>query len=396
VCLVGIAPVQAQFQMPDPKQMSGIPRPVSDLPDGSISVRVIRGAMTNNIENQVVELHFGTTTMSAKTDDAGRAQFDKVPAGATVQAVTTVDGERLESESFPAPAQGGIRLLLVATDPSRTTAASAPAVPGQVTIGGQSRVVFEPGDETLAVYYLLEIVNPASTPVTLPAAFSFDMPKGAIGTGLLQGSSPLASVIGTRVLVKGPFPPGGTLVQVGCELPVTSGTLDITQRFPAAVEQFTLIAKKVGDLKVASPQLASQQEMSAQGEQFIGGTGGHVEAGQPLTFSFSELPHHSPVPRWTALSLALGIVLVGVWVGTKPTPVSVARAHEQKRLVARRDKLLDELARLESDHGRGRVDDARYAARREEFYAALESVYAALDATDGAPADPGTLASAAG
>ena len=42
-------PAAAQFQMPDPKQMSGIPRPVTDLPDHAISVRLIRGALSNNI-----------------------------------------------------------------------------------------------------------------------------------------------------------------------------------------------------------------------------------------------------------------------------------------------------------------------------------------------------------
>ena len=35
----------AQFQMPDPKQMSGIPRPVTDLPAGHVSVRLIRGQL---------------------------------------------------------------------------------------------------------------------------------------------------------------------------------------------------------------------------------------------------------------------------------------------------------------------------------------------------------------
>jgi hypothetical protein len=334
--------------------------------------------------------------LTAKTDDAGRAQFDKVlPAGAAVKAVTVVDGERLESEEFPAPAQGGIRLLLVATDPTKAAAAAAtPAVPGQVTIGGQSRIVFEPGDETLAVYYLLEIVNPSNAPVTLPSAFTFDVPTGAVGTGLLQGSSPLASVIGTRVLVKGPFPPGGTLVQVGFELPVTSGTLEITQRFPAAVEQFAMIAKKVGDMKVTSPHLANQQDMTAQGERFIGGAGGHVDAGQPLSFSLSELPHHNPAPRWVALSLAFGIVLVGVWAGTKPAQQSRANTVERTRLVSRREKLFGELARLEHERKQGRPDDGRYGSRREELLAALEQVYGALDA-DGAPADAGSTAGVA-
>ena len=42
--LLGVGRVSsAQLQMPDPKQMSGIPRPVDDLPTGSVSVRLIRG-----------------------------------------------------------------------------------------------------------------------------------------------------------------------------------------------------------------------------------------------------------------------------------------------------------------------------------------------------------------
>src|SRR3954466_4573894 len=73
--------LHAQFQMPDPKQMAGIPRPVTDLPDGSISVRLIRGQLSNNIASHLVELHFANgRVLKVNTDDAGRAQFDKVPA----------------------------------------------------------------------------------------------------------------------------------------------------------------------------------------------------------------------------------------------------------------------------------------------------------------------------
>ena len=103
--------------MPDPKQMAGIPRPVDDLPAGSVSVRLIRGQLSNNIADHPVELHFGNgRVLTVKTDDAGRAQFDKLPAGSPVKASADVDGEHLESQEFPAPAQGGIRLMLVATD----------------------------------------------------------------------------------------------------------------------------------------------------------------------------------------------------------------------------------------------------------------------------------------
>ena len=47
--LCGCSVLRAQFQMPDPKQMAGIPRPVDDLPNGTVSVRLIRGQLSNNI-----------------------------------------------------------------------------------------------------------------------------------------------------------------------------------------------------------------------------------------------------------------------------------------------------------------------------------------------------------
>jgi hypothetical protein len=113
---------------------------------------------------------------TAKTDDVGRVQFDKLPAGETLKASATVDGEHLESQEFPAPGKGGIRPLLAATDNSKAGAGAlaAPAVTGQVTLGGQSSNHFEPGDETVAVYYLLEIVNSSSGPVNPPKPFVFD------------------------------------------------------------------------------------------------------------------------------------------------------------------------------------------------------------------------------
>src|SRR5262244_273280 len=79
----------AQFQMPDPKQMAGIPRPVTDLPDGSISVRLIRGQLSNNIAGHPVEAHVNGRVVAVKTDDAGRAQFDKLQAGASVKVTAT-------------------------------------------------------------------------------------------------------------------------------------------------------------------------------------------------------------------------------------------------------------------------------------------------------------------
>jgi hypothetical protein len=375
----------AQFQMPDPKEMSGIPRPVEDLPNGAISVRLIRGALSNNIVDHPVKLIADGKELTVKTDDTGRAQFNEVPPGSTVKAVADVDGEHLQSREFPAPTRGGIRLMLVATDTSKPAAPAAPAVSGPVTIGSQSRIVIQPNDENVEFYYLLDISNNSTNPVNPPTPFVLELPKGATGTTIMEGSSPQAKVKGGSVAVDGAFAPGHTFVQAAYMLPGEGGTIDIAQRFPATVEQLAVVVKKVGDTSIQSPQLSNQRPMQSDNDTFIAAQGGELRAGQPLQLTLSGFPHQSTTPRMVALTLALVITLIGVWAATRPATDHGAAAAERKRLIARREKLFADLVRLEHDRRTGRVEDRRYATRREELVAALEQVYSALDSHDAGP-----------
>src|SRR5688572_8410445 len=111
-----LAAQPAGGQMPDPKQMSGIPRPDGEIPAGTVTVRVIRGSLANNLPGHPVEL-VGEGPVSGKTNDEGRAEFRGLKIGARLKAVTTVDGERLESQEFTVPSNAGVRIMLVATDP---------------------------------------------------------------------------------------------------------------------------------------------------------------------------------------------------------------------------------------------------------------------------------------
>ena len=98
-----------------------------------------------------VELHAGGKVQTVKTDENGRAEFSGVAAGTTVKAVAVVDGERLESQEFPWPGDGGIRLMLVATAKGGD---GPPPVfqpqPGNVVLGDQTRVIIELADDALA------------------------------------------------------------------------------------------------------------------------------------------------------------------------------------------------------------------------------------------------------
>jgi hypothetical protein len=93
---LSVTPAFAQFQMPDPKEMSGIPRPVTDLPTGHVSVRLIRGQLSNTIQGHPVEIHAGATVLTVKTDENGRAEFSGVAPGTAVRARASVDGDLLE------------------------------------------------------------------------------------------------------------------------------------------------------------------------------------------------------------------------------------------------------------------------------------------------------------
>ncbi len=379
--------------MPDPKEMSGIPRPVDDLPNGAISVRLIRGSLSNNLTGHPVDLHIGSKVITVKTDENGRAEFKDLiagTAGASVKASADVDGEHLESQEFPAPTRGGIRLMLVATDPNKEATPKTPDAPaktGAVEIGDQSRIVMQPREEAVELFYLLDINNRENVPVNPPTPFTFDLPSGATGSAIMDGSSPQASVKGLRVTVQGPFAPGHTFVQVASELPATNGSIDIAQKLPANLTQLSVIVKKLGETTLKSPQLKEQREMPADGEVYIAATGGPVTAGQAIYLTVNGVPHHTQAPRRVALALAAVVVMIGVWFATRPTGDAAAQAADRKRLVARREKLFNELTRLEHDRRNGRADDRRYAMRRDELVVSLEQIYSALDTHDLAP-DP--------
>src|SRR5690349_6649407 len=319
-----------QFQMPDAREMSGIPRPVDDLPNGAISVRLIRGSLSNNIVNHPVKIVGGAKELTVKPDENGRAQFSDVTPGATVKAVADVDGEHLESREFPAPTRGGIRLMLVATDKSKPAAAPTPAVSGVVTIGSQSRIVVQPNDENVEFYYLLDVSNNSTNPVNPPALFVIDLPKGASGMTIMEGSSPQAKVKGTSIVVDGPFAPGHTFVQAAYMLSGEGGTIDIAQKFPATIEQLAVIVKKVGETTLSSPQIKDVRQMPADNDVFLAGQGGELKAGQPLLLTISGFPHHSSAPRTIALFLAVAIAAIGFWAASRPVDGGAAAAQRKR------------------------------------------------------------------
>ena len=177
-------------------------------------------------------MHAGGKVQTVKTDENGRAEFSGVAAGTTVKAVATVDGERLESQEFPWPGDGGIRLMLVAT--LKGSDAPPPVFqpqPGNVVFGDQTRVIIDHADDALQVYYILDIQNSARAPVNPPSAVIINMPSGALSPTVL-GGAPQAVALGDHVSITGPFASGQTEVQIAYQMPVSSGDVTFEQKLP--------------------------------------------------------------------------------------------------------------------------------------------------------------------
>ena len=373
-------PQSVSAQM-DPKAVAGIPLPVSDIAVGTVVVRVIKGSLANNLPDQSVELVGAGAPRTVRTDASGRAEFAGLPPGARVSAVATVAGERLQSQEFAVPASGGTRLLLVATDANAAATApgdsrAVPAQAGTVVLGDQSRFVFEFGDGSLSVFNILQLANSGSGPVMPPRPVVFELPPGATGATILKDSSPQATVASGQISVAGPFAPGITNIQFAYSMPYSGGSLTIEQRMPVPLARVIVLAQKVGEMRLTSPQMTEQREMPAEGQMYVVGQGPAVGTGARLSFEFDNLPHEPLWPRYLAVAIAVGILAAGAWGSLRARS---ARTSGQDRLEKRRSQLFDQLTALEEQQRAGRVDAAVYASRRAELVAALERVYAEID-----------------
>jgi hypothetical protein len=370
--------------MPDPSVINGKALPAGDLQTGTITVRVVRESIGNNIVGQQVTMTVNGETKKAVTDEQGRAEFKGLPAGTNGQAEATVNGERLQSDPFVVPSSGGLRVILVAgiaqaaerKKQEEAAAAAAPPVKGAVVVGANSRIIFEFPDDLMRVFYMLEIVNNARNRVDIGGPLIIDLPEGAAGAAPLDGSSPQATVAGDRITVTGPFASGVTPVQVGFQMPFTSSTLTLEQRWPVPIEQVTVASQKLGALSFSSPQFSSVGDVKGEdGTTFLLASGPGITAGGTLRMQVSGLPVQSPVARNVALGIAVAIALLGVWLSL---PGARGAGEARKRLMTRRDTLLAELAQIEERARAGR-ETSKDASRRPRILAELEQIYGELD-----------------
>jgi len=390
-------------QMPDPRMMSGQIMPAPELAAGTVTVRIIRQAIMNVVPGVDVELHGAGDVRHATSGSDGRAVFASVPAGAHVHAVAVVDNERLTSIEFDMPAAGGVRTILAAgvgvgtpvgagavespapnapNAPNVPNAPNAPVVPateGSLVFAGDTRFATEFQEDTLTVFYLLDIVNRTQNAVMPRSPLVIDLPAGASGAALLEGGSPLAVVKGSRATISGPLPPGVTQVPIAFRLETWTDPWVLQQTFPLPIENVALAVQKLGDMRLQSAQTPTVRETSLQGTPFILATGRSLPAGTALSVTVSGVPHRNRWPVYLTIALAVAIAIWGAWVASSGQADDKQLAAHRKELEARRSRGLAALAALDAQRTHGTVDEARYGQRRAQLLDQLERIYGELD-----------------
>ncbi|HEX4405776.1 MAG TPA: hypothetical protein VH560_13150, partial [Polyangia bacterium] len=109
----------ARGGMPNLRAIVGQPLPDQGMPSGTVTVRVARKIPANaaaDLDVAAIIKNAGgdLRKRSVKTDVSGRALFEGLAPGEEFHAEVTVDGELLTTKTFPVPAQGGVRTMLIA------------------------------------------------------------------------------------------------------------------------------------------------------------------------------------------------------------------------------------------------------------------------------------------
>lgn len=115
------APALAGPGMPDPRQMSGMPRPDPQIPAGEVTVRVLLGGFDEPALGAMVELELRSAdgrTVELRTVEAGnqgRAHFRELKAFEGGQAIArvTLEGELIRSQQIDLLGSAGTAVMLV-------------------------------------------------------------------------------------------------------------------------------------------------------------------------------------------------------------------------------------------------------------------------------------------
>jgi hypothetical protein len=415
--LAGTAP--ALGQVPDLASMSGIPLPMTDVPAGTASVRVVRGDMAHPVIGLEVVLEpvgAGTRQRQA-TNSTGRAIFENL-GGDEYVAVATVDGAELRSQRFRAGAPG-LRMLLVgpapAGGPARGAPASIPAVgtlppghppinglgavpggaapnddvhaglhgpasapasqpsgptttdPARLSLAAGSEIIIDFVEDVIRVTQVFRLRNDGPTYDPGPRGLSFPLPDDVADVSVPR-LGPRLQVEGKRAVIRtGLIAPGESRVAMQYVVPFKRA-VDLVIPLPVRSEGL-LVGHRPTGLSVTVAGSVSRDEIdSPEGGRYLVYRMGSLGPGAAITVRLAQ----SRRVEWVAAALLLGLLGWALFGGR-----GASATVELQALETRRERLLDELVTVERQ--RSGKESRKLLQRRDDLRARLEQVYRELD-----------------
>lgn len=209
------------------------------------------------------------------------------------------------------------------------------------------------------------------------------LPQGFGGASVPEELSRKVKVTPDGFLVRGALPPGETVITGGFSLPVTDGEVFIDMDAPFGVANSFLVFEDLPGMTLDVPPGAEviQGRPDQNGRPTRQLNIPWVERDNAIAFWIRGLPERPVWQRWTRILVGLGVValLVAAFAGLFVRRPEDKRAAVHRALRWERQRLLEQLASLESDNKYNQVSKANYGKRREALMDKLTTIYRELD-----------------
>lgn len=240
-------------------------------------------------------------------------------------------------------------------------------------------------DNRLWFQMQLSVANPGVAPLKPNGkGFMIPLPKGFVGASV---ADEMASRIGVEsdkgFLWRGALPPGQTDFIGTFALPVDEGRASFDMALPNGLRSGRMVVEDMPGMELRTPAGAKVvKKNQPNGRAFLEMPDINIAPQQRLVFAINGLPQPSPWAKRARIGVGIIAVLLVLWalfvilLGRRTPfstdPVLVA-------LEADREKLLQQLVKLETERRHKKIDDKPYKKNRDKLSSKLAAAYRKID-----------------
>ncbi len=326
-----------------------------DVPVGSIRVHVLdaadRPVAGADVQIGTMSQESGRTTLSAKSDAAGIASFDKLLTGDKLAYRVNVlaDGAKFSSMPFRLPSDQGYKVVIRQLETTRDEHEVV------LYVGATS---VELKDERLKIVQQVRLFNVGRKAYVFPEnGLLVPLPPGAMAfqADEVMTDQHLHEDAGHGFRLQGSLPPGEVTLTWGFDLPREGSAADLTFDLPWTTFAYRVLVDAADGLTVDVDDMPKPEIHSDEGRRFLVTEVMKNPGEAPLRsihLHLRGIPGPGPM-RYIATGLALVLLAFGlVFAKTAGTPVKTVPARE---LAAQKTALLERVRTLDAEHRRGDI-----------------------------------------